>query len=142
MAIVGGQQPGRNEMCPCGSGLKVKRCHGDPVLKQAAARISNHMMLLFITERLHETGVAGPVEIEQTIKKLVESADRMLPDSVRLTTNYEIQEGEAETLVDKLAEKEDGVLERIQEDTYLCGCGRRLPTGMKCAKCEGNEDGK
>ena len=24
---------GRNEMCPCGSGKKFKRCHGDPRLR-------------------------------------------------------------------------------------------------------------
>lgn len=23
-------EPGRNDPCPCGSGLKYKRCHGDP----------------------------------------------------------------------------------------------------------------
>lgn len=130
----------RNELCQCGSGLKTKRCHGDPVLKQTAMRIANHMMVLFITERLHETGIAGAEETEQAIKKLVESADGMLPDSVRLIANYEIQEGEAEKPVDKLAEREENVLENIQEDTYLCGCGRRLPTGMKCAKCKGNEN--
>lgn len=27
--IVGGQTPGRNDPCPCGSGLKYKHCHGD-----------------------------------------------------------------------------------------------------------------
>jgi preprotein translocase subunit SecA len=24
---------GRNELCPCGSGKKFKRCHGDPRLQ-------------------------------------------------------------------------------------------------------------
>ncbi|MGH4026701.1 MAG: SEC-C metal-binding domain-containing protein [Pseudonocardiaceae bacterium] len=28
--VVGGQQPARNEPCPCGSGRKYKRCHGAP----------------------------------------------------------------------------------------------------------------
>lgn len=27
--IVGGQEPGRNDPCSCGSGLKYKHCHGD-----------------------------------------------------------------------------------------------------------------
>jgi len=34
--IVGGQTPGRNEPCPCGSGLKFKKCHNNPVFKQTA----------------------------------------------------------------------------------------------------------
>jgi preprotein translocase subunit SecA len=25
-----GAAPGRNDPCPCGSGRKYKRCHGDP----------------------------------------------------------------------------------------------------------------
>jgi len=129
----------RNELCQCGSGLKAKRCHGDPILKQAAMRITNHMMVLFITERLHEKGIADAEETEQAIKKLVKSANEMLPDSVRLETNYEIQEGEDEKPVDKLADKENAI-DTYQMNTYLCGCGRRLPTGMKCAKCKGNED--
>lgn len=27
--VVGGREPGRNEPCFCGSGLKYKKCHGD-----------------------------------------------------------------------------------------------------------------
>jgi len=34
--IVGGRPPGRNEPCPCGSGLRFKKCHGSPVFKQNA----------------------------------------------------------------------------------------------------------
>lgn len=30
-AAVTGLSVGRNEACPCGSGLKYKRCHGQPV---------------------------------------------------------------------------------------------------------------
>ncbi|HEU0086180.1 MAG TPA: SEC-C metal-binding domain-containing protein [Pseudonocardiaceae bacterium] len=28
--MIGGQEPARNEPCPCGSGRKYKRCHGAP----------------------------------------------------------------------------------------------------------------
>jgi len=34
--VVGGRPPGRNEPCPCGSGLKFKRCHNNSVFKQNA----------------------------------------------------------------------------------------------------------
>lgn len=30
MAIQSKHKVGRNDPCPCGSGLKYKRCHGDP----------------------------------------------------------------------------------------------------------------
>ena len=36
--IVGGQKPQRNQPCSCGSGLKYKKCHGDPAKKQACVR--------------------------------------------------------------------------------------------------------
>jgi hypothetical protein len=26
--IIGGRSPGRNWLCPCGSGIKFKECHG------------------------------------------------------------------------------------------------------------------
>jgi len=35
---TGANKPGRNEPCPCGSGLKFKKCHGSPtrsMFKQA-----------------------------------------------------------------------------------------------------------
>lgn len=31
MTIIGGRPPGRNHPCPCGSGIKFKKCHGDSV---------------------------------------------------------------------------------------------------------------
>jgi preprotein translocase subunit SecA len=32
----GGERVGRNDLCPCGSGRKYKRCHGDPRNRQGA----------------------------------------------------------------------------------------------------------
>jgi preprotein translocase subunit SecA len=31
-----GGKPGRNDPCPCGSGRKYKRCHGDPARRSTA----------------------------------------------------------------------------------------------------------
>jgi preprotein translocase subunit SecA len=33
---AGGERVGRNDLCPCGSGRKYKRCHGDPRTRQGA----------------------------------------------------------------------------------------------------------
>jgi uncharacterized protein YecA (UPF0149 family) len=30
---AGRHRPGRNERCPCGSGMKFKRCHGSPTAR-------------------------------------------------------------------------------------------------------------
>lgn len=131
----------RNADCPCGSGLKVKQCHGDPVIRQAATRIAQHMTTLFIVQRCHEKGLADAEETKTAIDKLVASGRELLPECVDLVAAYAVQEGEIEDAkpVDKLAEKEQeggGVLESLQEDTFLCDCGKRLPVGMECVKCK------
>lgn len=41
---------GRNEPCPCGSGLKFKRCHGDIVKQEQCKQIANLYMLELIEE--------------------------------------------------------------------------------------------
>ena len=42
------REPGRNEPCPCGSGLKRKHCHGDPLkidsVNHAANVAMNHLI--------------------------------------------------------------------------------------------------
>ena len=45
--------PGRNEPCPCKSGLKFKHCHGDPVKRMICERVmAEHMIRLIIQEQL------------------------------------------------------------------------------------------
>jgi len=135
------REPDRNDPCPCGSGLKFKKCHGDPVLRQTAQRIANHMITLLIVERSHEAGLANAEETIEAIDKLVNSANNHLPDSVRFVTNYDVEEPK-ESEPDKMEQKElEGrCLDDLQADTYLCGCGLRLPTGMECAKCKKNKN--
>jgi len=141
MAQRQSKEPDRNGPCPCGSGLKFKKCHGDSVLRQTAQRIANHMITLLIVERSHEAGLANANETIEAIDKLVNSANDHLPDSVRFVTNYDVEKS-AEPEPDKLEQKElEGrCLDTLQVDTYLCECGLRLPAGMECAKCKKNEE--
>lgn len=47
-----GPIPGRNDLCPCKSGLKFKYCHGDPGKMAACDRVAfEHMSLLIIREQ-------------------------------------------------------------------------------------------
>jgi len=135
------REPDRNDPCPCGSGLKFKRCHGDPALRQTAQRIANHMITLLIVERSHEAGLANANETIEAIDKLVKSANNHLPDSVRFVANYDVEEP-VEPVPDKMEQKElEGrCLDTLQVDTYLCKCGMRLPTGMECVKCKKNKE--
>jgi predicted Zn-ribbon and HTH transcriptional regulator len=46
--IVGGRDPGRNEPCPCGSGLKAKDCHYSDEKRQAVQKFANAFMARLI----------------------------------------------------------------------------------------------
>ena len=52
--IVGGQQPKRNEPCPCGSGLKFKKCHNNPVFKQTAFEEAKKAYAVAMTQQIGE----------------------------------------------------------------------------------------
>jgi len=46
------REPGRNDPCPCGSELKYKKCHGDPVKRMICNRVANeHMVSLIRVEQ-------------------------------------------------------------------------------------------
>jgi hypothetical protein len=49
----GDKEPGRNELCECGSRLKFKFCHGDLGKRAACERVlAEHMMKLIVREQL------------------------------------------------------------------------------------------
>ena len=48
--ITGSREPGRNEPCPCGSGLKYKKCHGDVVKQEKCNKVANEMMVKLIVQ--------------------------------------------------------------------------------------------
>jgi hypothetical protein len=43
-------RPGRNELCPCKSGLKFKKCHGDTVKITECNHAANLRMAQLIAE--------------------------------------------------------------------------------------------
>lgn len=47
----------RNELCPCGSKLKQKDCHGDPQKLQACNQIAQMYMMKLITEERKKHGL-------------------------------------------------------------------------------------
>lgn len=46
-------ETGRNELCPCGSGLKYKRCHGDELKKEICYTAANDAMKETMTELIN-----------------------------------------------------------------------------------------
>lgn len=45
-------EPGRNDPCPCKSGLKFKHCHGDEVKRAIVNKAANEIMEGLIAEEL------------------------------------------------------------------------------------------
>lgn len=55
--IRGGRAPGRNEPCPCGSGLKFRHCHGDAYKVQTVQRFAAGMMSKMIRDEQMKRGL-------------------------------------------------------------------------------------
>lgn len=55
--IVGGQEPGRNEKCPCGSDLKYKDCHGDDAKISMVQRFATAFMSQLIHDERMKHGL-------------------------------------------------------------------------------------
>ena len=51
------RKPGRNELCACGSGLKNKRCHNDPVKIQLVNHAANVAMNHLIQNERVKKGI-------------------------------------------------------------------------------------
>jgi hypothetical protein len=52
-----GQTPGRNDPCPCDSGLKYKYCHGDESKRVIANRVANLKMCELILAEQKKRGL-------------------------------------------------------------------------------------
>lgn len=66
--FIGPKEPGRNEPCPCESGLKYKHCHGDALKRELCNRAANECMAKLITEEQYKKLTKG------------QFSDRILPD--------------------------------------------------------------
>lgn len=52
-----GQEPGRNDPCPCGSKLKYKWCHGDESKRLIANRVANLKMMELVLQEQKKRGI-------------------------------------------------------------------------------------
>ena len=57
LQLKSGNQPGRNDPCPCASGLKYKQCHGDSMKIAVCNRVANEKMCQLILEEKRQRGL-------------------------------------------------------------------------------------
>ena len=79
-----GPKPGRNDLCPCKSGLKYKYCHGDESKKAVCNRIVMEIMLRMIMREKHKRGLMTDEQYTEFTNK-----GRELPEQV---TEYDVGE--------------------------------------------------
>ena len=108
-----GPAPGRNELCPCNSGLKFKWCHDDSGKMAACDRIAfEHMSLLIIREQ-HKRKI---ISDEQYKAFMARYNPETKPEPV---TKKDVDELMASTGLTR------------------CSCGTVIPDDCKlCIKCE------
>lgn len=67
LTIKGGQEPGRNDPCPCGSKLKFKHCHGDPSKKAACEVAVRETMARLIANEQFKRKIINEEQFKQLI---------------------------------------------------------------------------
>ena len=57
MAIEPKHKVGRNDPCPCGSKLKAKYCHQDPIKQMLCNRVANEHMVGLVRQEQIKRGI-------------------------------------------------------------------------------------
>lgn len=68
LTIKGGQEPGRNDPCPCGSKLIYKKCHGDPLKKAACEITVRERMFELISREQLKQGIITQEQYDELMK--------------------------------------------------------------------------
>jgi len=73
---MGGNRPGRNELCPCGSGKKFKRCHGGTNVNREemisrGAEEAKHKAEINRIQQQRQQGLGRPIIATQTAGKRI-----------------------------------------------------------------------
>ena len=76
MSINKKNKIGRNEDCPCQSGMKYKHCHGDQAKMMQCKAAANERMLVLIQEEKIRRGLVQP------------EVSRQAEDDAALEANY------------------------------------------------------
>ena len=108
-----GPAPGRNELCPCNSGLKFKFCHGDPGKVLACERAAFELMSRLVAKEQHKRKILSDAQFKAFTAKYKPDA---VPEPV---TSKDVNQ-----ILDSAGLKR-------------CTCGTPIPdTETICVKCK------
>ena len=108
-----GPAPGRNELCPCNSGLKFKWCHGDMNKMLACDKAAFELMARLVAREQHKRKIIS----DEQYKAFMERYDpAVAPEPV---TERDVNELMASTGLTR------------------CACGAVIPDDCEaCVKCK------
>jgi hypothetical protein len=124
---------GRNDKCPCGSGLKFKKCHGDPVLKQKCEKVVMLATVHEITPKRLQAGLIDQDTHDQVMSRVKTAL-------IEMVVNEEHQIVESEDR--RLEQRDVSEMQTILKLDKCPKCGRPLPAGTKCVKCHKETPGE
>lgn len=120
-----GQRPGRNTFCPCGSGLKHKKCHGSEALRQRCQQFAGLYFMHLITPIRLRAGIID----QETHDQMLSRIDTALVEAViGKDDNSDVVESEDHR-------REVREMQKIVGLVRCPKCGRCVPAGTKCVKC-------
>ena len=116
---------GRNDPCPCGSGLKQKKCHGDKTIEAKVRMMMRLTHLALIMDRKIDTMFKPDQDNEKhaerqtALKTLVEQLESILPKDLVAALRGEF--------------KERLVIPKVER---CIKCSTRLDGQGKCHNCK------
>ena len=119
----------RNQKCPCGSGLKFKKCHGSPTIQQEVKQMAVMMVFKRITEARGRAGIISQEECE----RLVSQVDTRMIEMI----TGEVDEPPAP---EPAVEVKD--VAELQKDLDRCPKCGQVTFGKECIKCKEKLSGK
>jgi hypothetical protein len=117
----------RNEQCPCGSGLKYKKCHGDDRVGHACSVFANMFFTYLVLPRRLKAGVITQDEHDMLRSKIG-------TDLVELIVGKDDDKSE---VIESEDRKRESVEDRMKDAslTRCPTCKGVVPLGAKCMKC-------
>lgn len=61
------REVGRNDLCPCGSELKSKHCHGDQVKRAVCEKVMRETMLRLIMQEKFKRGMITEEQLQMIL---------------------------------------------------------------------------
>jgi len=125
------KEPGRNDPCPCGSGLKFKRCHGNAAIQSTMTKLTRILHMGFTFEEIIKKQGGESHEQQAKIK---DAMDKLTTGFIMYAPPYLLQALKRHYTANEAINSADiGELSAGLERCPDCG---GYTGGKECMKCK------